>query len=120
MDTHSADVAAFRAALGDAHPGTDVPLTFPIRWLASPEIQFELRRVAGDQGVLLVHETQSFSYAAPLQSDRRYRLDLTLRRESTDQDRAVLQAVVRDEAGSPLAEIETVLRLVPQIGRSAE
>jgi hypothetical protein len=120
VDTDSAEVAAFGAALGDTNPGRGVPLTFPIRWLASPEIQSELRRVASDGGVLLVHESQSFSYVARLESDRVYRLDLILRRESTGQERAVLQALVSDGAGSAVAEIETVLRLVPQIGRSPE
>jgi hypothetical protein len=114
VSTESSEVAAFRAALGPGAVGAapEVPLTYPIRWLASAAIQSELRKVAGDEAVLLVHEAQSFSYRTRLETNQTYSLDLTLRRESGREERAILRAVIRDAAGAGVAEVETVLRLV--------
>lgn len=117
VQTERGDVAAFRAALGQ-EPGEGVPLTFPIRWLASPEVQDRLRGVAGDQHVLLVHESQSFAYERLPEAGRTYRLFVTLRRESGRAERAVVHGRIVDPQGAAVGEVETVLRLVEPPGSS--
>jgi hypothetical protein len=117
--TDAAEVAAFRAETGGA-PGT-VPFTFPMRWLAAPEIATALGGLL-EAGHVLVHEAQSFAYDAPLDIGRSYLLRveaesglapprLTLRGQVTSLDGTSLDGTPPD--GKPCLRLETVLRIVP-------
>ncbi|HEX2556668.1 MAG TPA: hypothetical protein VHL98_23480 [Microvirga sp.] len=99
--TARADVAAFADALGLVEPGEipdDVPLTYPIRWLADGAVRDWLVGVLGGEG-LPVHEMQDFTYFAPLALDRTYALDVTCDVQEGDPPRVTIAAEIRDGDG---------------------
>ena len=104
-----AEVEAFRAATG-LPPGAAVPATFPMRWLAAPEIRDALLAMASEPDLVPVHESQVFDYLAPLIIGERYEMRLEARRE-TGPDRLVLTGTVGGDDGADHVRIETVLRL---------
>lgn len=78
-------IAAFRKALGVAESVTDpeVPLTYPVRWLAQPEVRAAILQTLGEKAGMpfawvLVHLEQKFAFLAPLRADAAYLMDLYL------------------------------------------
>ena len=111
----ASEVEAFRAATGlPADGGPRLPLTFPMRWLAAPEVRAATTGMVSDD-VALVHEAQTFEYDAPLLTGEPYALTLVAHRES-DPDRLVLTGSVAAVDGTRMARLETVLRLFPMAG----
>ena len=107
----AAEAEIFRTATGLPSGGATLPLTFPMRWLAARDIRVALTALVGHGEVVLVHESQSFSYVEPLQVDRAYDLRLTVRREHAP-DRLVLEGAITEAEGRACADVETILRLV--------
>ena len=105
----ASEVSAFRAA---TRSGGDVrvPLTFPMRWLAQPEVRRALLEMASDAGIVPVHESQTFEYARSLSTDEPYALALHGRREIAP-DRLVVDGVVSDAGGATVVRLEMILRL---------
>ncbi len=104
------EVEAFRRATGAAADGSNLPLSFPMRWLASAEIRGALAALVGHGEIVLVHEGQSFAYERPLQVGQVYVLTLVVRREHAP-DRLILDGSLADGDGS-CGTLETILRLV--------
>lgn len=114
VSAEAAEVAAFRRA---ARIEADtLPFTWPIRWLARPEIRAALVDLMPD-GVVPFHESQTFDYAAPLQAGAAYALEVAARHESGPPERIVVEGRVVED-GATVATIETVLRLFAT-GRAA-
>jgi len=109
--TDSATVQEFqRACGGEPVPGI-VPLIFPIRWLALPEIRARILELAGGRNLVPIHESQSFTTTRRLALDRDYRLAMAIARTSQP-ERLTLQGTVTTPEGDVCIELETVLRLV--------
>jgi len=105
------EIAAFSAATKATGNPDFVPLTFPCRWLALPDVRMLILRMIGGDGYLPVHEAQSFSYEKRLEANTPYILTVTA--ESKNQPRRiVLQMKVSTENGSICARLETILRSV--------
>ncbi|WP_158809852.1 hypothetical protein [Beijerinckia sp. L45] len=105
-----AEADAFCRATGVA-PAATLPLTYPMRWLALPDIRAGLLDLASGAEAVLVHESQSFAYTHPLFVDQLYTLTVFARREAAP-DRVILDGVVTDAAGVEQLRIETILRLI--------
>jgi hypothetical protein len=105
-----AEAEAFCRATGVA-AATTLPLTYPMRWLAAPDVRDGLLDLVAGAEVVLVHESQSFAYAQPLYVDRLYTLTVFARRDEAP-DRVILKGTVTDAAGVEHARIETILRLI--------
>ena len=101
---------AFRGATGLPLGGSSLPLTFPMRWLATQAVRDSLTGLVSEPEIVLVHESQSFDYEAPLQVGTLYTLSLKGRRK-TDPDQLVVDGTIADPNGITLARIETILRL---------
>ena len=109
---HASEVDAFRRATGLSTPdGAVLPLTFPMRWLAAPEVKDAVGAMV-PHDVALVHEAQSFDYERPLRVGTAYTLTLRAHREA-DPDRVVLHGAIATGDCEPVARLETVLRLFP-------
>ena len=104
-----AEVDAFRAATG-LLPGGAVPATFPMRWLATPEVRDALLTMAAEPDIVPVHESQLFDYLAPLTIGQPYEMRLDARRE-TGPDRLVLTGTIAGDDGAIHVRVETILRL---------
>lgn len=104
-----AEVAAFRAVTG-LSPGDTVPATFPMRWLAAPEVRDALLAMAAEPDLVPVHESQMFDYLAPLTVGEHYEMRLDAHRESAP-ERLVLTGTVTGRSGAIHLRIETMLRL---------
>jgi hypothetical protein len=105
-----AEVDAFCRATGVALSQT-LPLTYPMRWLALPDVRAGLLELVAGSDVVLVHESQSFAYTQLLYVDHLYTLTLFARREETP-DRVIVDGTVVDAGGYEQARIETILRLI--------
>lgn len=102
---------AFRKATGvAAAEGDALPLTFPIRWLVTPEIRAALLAMVPEPDIVLLHEAQAFDYRQPLRVGRDYDLSLDARREALP-DRLFVDGTIADLDGTTCATVETVLRL---------
>ena len=117
VTTDRAEVDAFRAATG-LPPGDGVPATFPMRWLAAPEVRAALLAIAPEPDLVPVHESQTFEYLAPLFVGVRYALALAARREAAP-DRLVLTGTISGEDGAPCVHVETILRLFSAVAVAA-
>ena len=104
------DVAAFRAATRCGGDGMRPPLTFPMRWLAQPEIRRVLLDMVSDADLIPVHESQTFEYLQPLSIGEPYELALSGRRE-VGPDRLVVDGVISGADGTALVRLEMILRL---------
>ena len=113
------ELTAFRLA---THLGTDdrspaaLPFTWPIRWLARPEIRAALTALVPEGDLVPFHESQTFDYAAPLDAGIGYTLDVAARRETGPPQRLVVEATIARD-GVKQAIMETVLRLFSTSGR---
>ena len=110
------EIAAFARALSTNGGGADrsggVSFTFPIRWLGLPAVREAIIQSVGGPGGLLVHESQSFDYARPLEAERDYALDIDIRRDPAPPHRIVIDAAVRDLSGTLIVKFVSVLRAV--------
>lgn len=119
VQAHESEVAAFRLAAGlDAADDTVLPLTYPMRWLASPPVRAALLALVEEADVVPFHEAQTFAYDRSLHVAERYHLVLAARRER-DPDRLVVDGTIlgNETAGAPAAvehaTLEMILRLFP-------
>lgn len=109
------------ATFGRAEAGCVLPFTFPVCWLAAPEIRAGVASlVHEDDGATLLplHESQSFDYVAPLLADVDYRMSVDIRKER-EPLRFVLQAEVGEiVSGADVVHLrmEMVLRIVAVTG----
>jgi hypothetical protein len=110
VNTAREAVRDFRREAGWRDEEGDVPLSFPVVWMKSPEIGEPIRLAARDIG-LPVHESQEFHYAQPLQVDAVYDLMLELKCES-DPARLVATAKIFLPDGTSIGRVVTVLRLI--------
>ena len=104
------EVAAFRAATRCGDFGARPPLTFPMRWLAQPDVRGALLEMVSDADLIPVHESQTFEYLMPLSCDEPYVMALAARRE-VGPDRLVADGVVTGADGMVRAKLEMILRL---------
>ena len=112
----AAEVSAFRRAARLEGNGGALPFTYPIRWLARPEVRGALMALMPEADLVPFHESQSFDYMRPLHTDTPYTLAVKARRDS-EPDRLVVEVTIA-AAGLQVATVETVLRLFPT-GRAA-
>jgi hypothetical protein len=61
--------------------GASVPLAYPAIWLAEPSLFSVVRDLCAQRDVVPVHESQSFSYDAPLVAGESYDLSVTISSE---------------------------------------
>ncbi|WP_036255558.1 hypothetical protein [Methylocapsa acidiphila] len=115
--TEAERVARFRQETDAAAIEGLVPLAFPVCWLASPEIRLALSRAIGE-GVLPVHEAQSFAFERRLEIDADYVIEAELLRKD-DPPGVHLHAVVLTPEGEACGRLEAVLRLAPIAMRSS-
>ena len=104
------EAAAFCAATGLAADGRRLPLTFPMRWMASPDVRAALLSLVPERDLVPFHEGQVFAYTAPLFVDTPYALRLEARRE-TAPDRLIATVAIAADDGTICATLETILRL---------
>ncbi len=97
--------------------GASVPLSYPAVWIADPRLFDPVRELCAAEGVVPVHESQSFSFETPLRAGAEYDVTVALRREETP-PRLILDATVA-AGGATVARSETMLRLVPRAGFGA-
>ncbi len=98
--------------------GASVPLSYPAIWIADPRLFDPVRDLCAAEGVVPVHESQNFSFEAPLRAGAGYDVTVALRREETP-PRLILDATIAAD-GAIVARAETMLRLVPRAGFGAE
>jgi len=110
--TEAGEVAGFLRETGGARTGGFVPLTFPARWLALPAIRGLILQLIGGDGLLPVHEAQSFAYEHELQIETDYVLAVEARRTAKP-PRLTLKMAVSTGQGEICAHLEAVLRIVP-------
>ena len=87
------------------------PIAYPAVWLAQPRLRERIAQICAEADSLPVHESQRFSYEAPLRQGARYLLAVAARREAKP-SRLVLDATLRDPEDVVVGRFETVLRLV--------
>ncbi len=104
------EAARFLRETGGAGTGDFVPLTFPFRWLALPEIRGLILQLIGE-GFLPVHEAQSFVYEKSLRIGAEYVLSVEIFRKENP-SRLTLKMTVSTGEGEICAHLETTLRLV--------
>jgi hypothetical protein len=109
-------VAAYSRETGG--DGTSPPLSYPAVWLTEPRLFDPVRELCATLDVVPVHESQSFTYEAPLVAGESYDVSLTLRREATP-PRLVICAAIAGLDGALVGRSETMLRLVPRAGFGA-
>ncbi len=105
--------AAFAREIGADE--REAPLAYPAIWIVDPELFQPVREICAMLDVVPVHESQSFSYAAPLALGALYDVSLALRREETP-PRLIVDATIAALDGETIACSETMLRLVPRSG----
>ena len=110
------DVAAFRRA-ARLDESDALPFTWPIRWMARPDIRAALTALVPEPDLVPFHESQTFDYAAPLRAGTGYMLAVTARRDGAP-ERLVVEGVLSAD-GARVATIETVLRLFSTGARDA-
>jgi hypothetical protein len=106
-------IAAFRASIAAIFPAAApesaaapveaaVPPTFPIVWLAEPEVRGALLAALGIDpfagGAALIHLEQRIAYFAPLEPGRAFEAAVRLSRPAPE--RATVSVEVRDAEGS--------------------
>lgn len=111
LSAPAAEAEAFRAATDAPELDGLLPLTFPMRWLASPAILDALIAAVDGEDLVFVHESQAFDYIERLRVDVPYVMALNVRR-TAEPDRLVADGVIATPPGSIVARFETVLRLI--------
>lgn len=81
------EIHTFRQSLGVPLARTEMPFTYPMRWLAAPEVRGAILKAIGiehgpvqhdDPGRVLVHLDQKFTYHVPLNAEEAYTMRLWL------------------------------------------
>jgi hypothetical protein len=108
--TDSTTIDEFQCACGGVPLPGRVPVIFPIRWLALPEIRARLAEALRTD-LVPIHESQSFTYDSRLDRDRDYFLTVALTRAS-EPERLTLRGTVATPEREVCVRLETVLRLV--------
>jgi hypothetical protein len=110
------------ATSGGGDTGGLLPFTFPICWMAMPEIRAAVASLArADDGsaLLPLHESQSFDYAEPLCAGVDYCMSVDIRRED-----APLRLVLRADVGPSIdvvhLRMEMALRVVAAGGEDGQ
>lgn len=107
-----AEAKAFHHATRDDDEMTRVPFTFPIRWLARPEIHAAAARLIGGDDWVPIHESQSFDYRQPLALDCDYRMRIAMSHEDAP-PRILLHAEVgKDGDDDYCLRMEMILRII--------
>jgi hypothetical protein len=115
--TDPAAVTAFARETGA--PADRVPFTFPVRWLARPELQAAAVEIIGDVNWVPIHESQSFDYHAPLSLNMDYEMSVTMKRE-LEPSRIVVFAHVGPSGDAIHVRMEMILRIIPlPVGHAA-
>ena len=109
----AAEALAFADAVASPPGGSGVPLIFPIRFLALPEIRAALADVADVARHVVLHEAQSFTCARQIQPEIAYLLSATLTLGVESQPRISIAASIHNESGTLVGEMHTTLRLLP-------
>lgn len=105
-------VVEFRCATEGSAADPHVPRTYPVSWLAHPEVRDMIDSMLGGKGIVPVHEAQSFEYEQALEIGADYSLGVEMARTRAP-PRLTVTATVTTLEGKPCVRIETVLRLVP-------
>lgn len=105
------DLGQFQAGIGSVHGATRRPTTYPIVWLARPEVVTAIRQLAADRpDALPFHELQTIETFSAPPLDRP--LTLAVAATRTDADRMTLEGDLADEEGRALVRLHAILRLV--------
>jgi hypothetical protein len=88
-----------------------IPFTFPVRWLAHPEIRAAAARMIGGEDWVPIHESQSFDVRRRLETATDYRMRIEMWREA-EPSRLFLRAEIATEADEPCVAMEMILRIV--------
>lgn len=105
--TDAAEAAEFAAALQLAAGARAIPLTFPIRWLALPEIRAATEEAIGTPHPLLA--SQAFHYHASIAPDRDYAFRVAIRRDRAAVPHVTIRGTAHDRDGGLAVELQTVL-----------
>jgi hypothetical protein len=105
-----ANVTAFARQTGGS--ADHVPFTFPVRWLARPELQAAAVEMIGDVDWVPIHESQSFDYRAPLLLNTDYEMSVAMKRE-VEPSRIVVVAHVGPFGDAVHLRMEMILRIIP-------
>jgi hypothetical protein len=87
-----------------------VPLTFPMRWLALPEIRNEIVRSLSARVGFPVQESQTFEYTRTIELGGIYRITIELLEDDGEPERVRLCGVVHDPSDMHVVTTETTLR----------
>jgi acyl dehydratase len=98
-------IAAFAAALGLSTRPLPVPLIYPFRWLARPEVKAALEDAIGLQPI---HVSQAFDYRAPVTVGSDYLLRVTIERHEAPSRRAIVRATAHGQDDEPVLTLESV------------
>jgi hypothetical protein len=88
-----------------------IPFTFPVRWFARPELRTAAAQMVGEAAWVPIHESQSFDYDRPLESDVDYRMTVDMWREAKPA-RLILRAEIATHEDKPCLRMEMILRIV--------
>jgi hypothetical protein len=110
---------AVRAGAGEAEAfghetgakGAPIPFTFPVRWLARPEIRAAAAGMIQEVAWVPIHESQSFDYRRRLETETDYRMRIDMRREAKP-PRLILRAEITTQSGDLCLDMEMILRIV--------
>jgi hypothetical protein len=95
-----------------------IPFTFPVRWLARPEIRAAAARMIEEAEWVPIHESQSFEARRPLELAIDYRMRLEMWLE-TKPLRLFLRAEVATDADEPCLVMDMILRILSENGSAA-
>jgi hypothetical protein len=88
-----------------------IPFTFPMRWLARPELRAAAARMMGEAAWVPIHESQSFDYRRPLERDIDYRMRVEMWCEAKPA-RLILRAEIATDKDELCLSMEMILRIV--------
>lgn len=88
-----------------------IPFTFPVRWLAHPEVRAAAARMIGNAKWIPIHESQSFDVRRRLETAIDYRMRIEMWREAKP-PRLNLRAEIATDADELCVAMEMVLRIV--------
>jgi hypothetical protein len=111
--TEEAEIEAFARATGGGVGR--IPFTFPVRWLALPELRARAAEMMGEADWVPIHESQSFDYRRPLESDSDYRMRVEMWREQKPA-RLILRAEIATSGDELCLSMEMILRIVTMDG----
>jgi hypothetical protein len=124
VSTARAEIEAFQRETGWPETGgamrgmtepLSVPHTFPMRWLALPELRSFLEAKLKKAGGVPFHESQSFAYENPLEADQDYLITADVHHQ-TNPERLVVRACVVTLRNEPRLQMETILRIITAAG----